>query len=149
MKKLSALALGSVLSLTGCAAIVGDESQTVFVDSSPSQALFVISDNNGRVAATGTTPTTVTLPKSDGTYLGWLSYQITFSKADFQPVIMPLKTRPNAWYIFGNLSTLGAGWLIDPFWGGHVYPASRLGAYQYAAVSDWQIWFILFLILLK
>ena len=118
MKKLSALALGSVLSLTGCAAIVGDEAQTVYVDSSPSQALFVISDNYGRIAATGTTPSTVTLPKSDGTYLGWLNYQITFSRADFQPVIMPLKTRPNAWYIFGNLTTLGAGWLIDPFWRG-------------------------------
>lgn len=78
MKKLSALALGSVLSLTGCAAIVADEAQTVYVDSSPSQALFVISDNYGRIAATGTTPSTVTLPKSDGTYLGWLNYQITF-----------------------------------------------------------------------
>ena len=60
------------------------------------------------------------LAKSDGSYFGKKNYQITFSKADFQPVTLPIKASANGWYIGGNILFGGLiGWLVvDPFNGG-------------------------------
>jgi len=110
----------SVMTLTGCATIVGSDTQLVEVNSNPSGAEFTIKDNAGRVVSHGLTPQGVTLQKSDGSYFGKKSYEITFTKDNYQPVTLPIKANANGWYIGGNILLGGfIGWLaVDPFNGG-------------------------------
>ncbi|HDR2792702.1 MULTISPECIES: hypothetical protein [Enterobacter] len=109
-----------VFVMTGCATIVGDDTQLVQVNSNPAGAAFEIKDDSGRVVAQGKTPQGVTLAKSDGSYFGKKSYQITFTKEGVQPVTLPIKASANGWYIGGNIVFGGLiGWLaVDPFNGG-------------------------------
>ena len=106
--------------MTGCATIVGDDSQLVQINSNPAGAAFEIKDDSGRVVAQGKTPQGVTLAKSDGSYFGKKSYQIMFTKEGVQPVTLPIKASANGWYIGGNIVFGGLiGWLaVDPFNGG-------------------------------
>ncbi|EIX4511068.1 hypothetical protein MKI77_005102 [Escherichia coli] len=120
MKKIMLLIFSVSFFLTGCATIVGDKTQTVQVNSNPAGADFVIKDESGTTISAGKTPQNVTLEKSDGTYFGKKSYQITFSKENYQPVTLPVKASANGWYIGGNFVFGGIiGWLlVDPFNGG-------------------------------
>lgn len=118
MKKLVILLL-LPLWLTGCAAIVGNGEETVFIDSTPAGVPFVITDSNGQIAVIGTTPQSVTLRKADGGYFGKLSYTLTLKKEGYYSASMPLESRLSHWYTFGNIIFFGVpGWLIvDPFFG--------------------------------
>lgn len=113
------LLLGSLL-LSGCATIVGDSTQLVQVNSQPPGAKFSIKDDSGSVIAQGTTPQSVALSKSDGSYFGKKNYQITMTKDGYSPVTLPIKASANGWYIGGNIIFGGLiGWLaVDPFNGG-------------------------------
>ncbi|MBT0726699.1 hypothetical protein [Rosenbergiella australiborealis] len=119
MEKMIAV-LFFIFSLTGCATIVGNDTQLVQVNSDPSGTSFQIKDDLDTVVAQGTTPQGVTLAKSDGSYFGKKNYQITFSKEGYSPVTLPLKASANGWYIGGNIIFGGLiGWLaVDPFNGG-------------------------------
>ena len=114
------------LLLSGCATIVGESTQSRYLESDPVGAQFVISDNHGVVSARGVTPQRVTLPKSDNRYFGKLTYNVTFLHAGYYPTLVPLQTRATHWYTFGNLLFLGVpGWfVVDPFNGGmyDIYP---------------------------
>lgn len=114
-----------VLTLTGCATIVGDETQVVTVNSDPSGADFEIKDDSGKVITKGKTPQNVTLQKSDGSYFGKKNYQIVFSKDGFKSEVLPIKANANGWYIGGNIIFGGLiGWLaVDPF-NGKMYTLS-------------------------
>lgn len=116
---LASLLLGTV-TLSGCATIVGDDTQLVQVNSDPVGAKFAIKDETGAVVAQGTTPQGVTLSKSDGSYFGKKSYQITMTKDGYSPTTSPIKASANGWYIGGNILFGGLiGWLaVDPFNGG-------------------------------
>lgn len=119
MKKILGLLAGSIL-LSGCATIVGDDTQLVQVNSEPTGVQFQIKDETGATVAQGTTPQGVTLAKSDGSYFGKKSYQITMGKDGYSPVTLPIKASANGWYIGGNIVFGGLiGWLaVDPFNGG-------------------------------
>ncbi|WP_241640039.1 hypothetical protein [Rosenbergiella epipactidis] len=119
MKKMIA-ALLCMSSLTGCATIVGEDTQMVRVNSSPSNTSFIIKDEQGFIIAQGATPQAIMLPKSDGSYFGKKSYLITFSKEGYAPVTFPITASANGWYIAGNIVFGGLiGWLgVDPFNGG-------------------------------
>ena len=114
-----ALVLGC-FALSGCATIVGDDTQLVQVNSEPNGADFQVKDDSGKIVAQGKTPQGVTLAKSDGSYFGKKNYQITFTKDGFEPVTLPVKAGANGWYIAGNIVFGGLiGWLaVDPFNGG-------------------------------
>ncbi len=103
--------------LSGCASIVGDETQLVPISSTPGGALIVITDEKGTEIFKGMTPTTVTLPKSDGTYWGKKSYKIKISKDGFDSQEIPVTASANGWYIGGNIIFGGLiGWfIVDPF----------------------------------
>lgn len=104
MNKIFALFLVSgIFAMSGCATIVGDDTQLVQVNSNPAGANFAIKDDEGRIVAQGKTPQGVTLSKSDGSYFGKENYQITFEKDGVQPVTLPLKANANGWYIAGNI----------------------------------------------
>ena len=119
MKRVLAAVLGAFL-LSGCATIVGDDTQLVQVNSNPAGADFEIKDDTGKIVAQGKTPQGVALAKSDGSYFGKKNYQIIFTKDGSQPVILPIKASANGWYIGGNILFGGLiGWLlVDPFNGG-------------------------------
>ena len=120
MMKKFLLLLALPFFLSGCAALVGNESEPVAIESTPSQARFVISDGQGDIVAQGTTPQTVWLKKSDNSYFGKINYTLTLSQNGYNSSINPLEYRHSRWYTFGNLIFLGVpGWLIvDPFFGG-------------------------------
>ena len=116
MKKLtSALVLSSTL-LGGCAPIVGDKTQLIPISSTPSSASISINDEKGKQIFHGTTPTNVTLEKSDGTYWGKKTYTVEISKEGFKTQTIPINASANGWYIAGNIVFGGLiGWfIVDP-----------------------------------
>jgi hypothetical protein len=108
--------------LSGCAALVGNESEPVTIESTPSQVAFMVTDGQGNIVAQGTTPQTVRLKKSDGSYFGKINYTLTLRQYGYNTSSIPLEYRLSRWYIFGNIIFFGVpGWLIvDPFFGGMV-----------------------------
>lgn len=115
----------AALSLCACATIVGNPVQLVPVRSTPSDALVVITDETGREVFKGQTPTAVTLAKSNDTYWGKKSYQVSISKAGFRTQTIPITASANGWYILGNVVFGGLiGWfIVDPL-NGNMYTLS-------------------------
>ena len=116
MRKLVILLATFTLFLAGCATIVGDKTQLIPISSTPSQASIVITDERGSEVFNGTTPTTVTLQKSDGSYWGKKSYTVTISKEGYTTQTIPITANANGWYIGGNIIFGGLiGWfIVDP-----------------------------------
>ncbi|WP_260609639.1 hypothetical protein [Leclercia adecarboxylata] len=106
--------------LSGCATIVGDSAQSVQVNSVPPGAKFIVKDNAGVVVSRGTTPQSVLLQKSDGSYFGKREYNITLCKEGYKPETLSVNSSANGWYMGGNIVFGGLiGWLgVDPFNGG-------------------------------
>ncbi|URQ60078.1 hypothetical protein LQ939_15280 [Pantoea alhagi] len=119
MKRLL-LALAAATLLSGCATIVGSETQSVRIDSIPQGTTFVVQDETGRAVAEGVTPKTVVLEKSNGRYFGKKSYLVMMERPGYVPLTLPLREKANLWYILGNIPLGGfPGWLlVDPFYGG-------------------------------
>ncbi|MRS91778.1 hypothetical protein GJV04_17280 [Enterobacteriaceae bacterium RIT714] len=107
------------LMLSGCASIVGSNEETVYIDSTPPHAYYSIIDRDGLIIATGTTPQSVIIKKSDGSYFGKRDYTLTLKQQGYYSVMMPLEYRFSHWYTFGNIifGVLG-WWIVDPFSGG-------------------------------
>lgn len=118
-KILAGILLPASLFLASCASIVGDSAKTVGLNSQPTKANVAITDETGQEVFSGTTPTTVSLEKSDGSYWGGKEYTVQFSKDGFQAQTVRLETSPNGWYLAGNLVFGGViGWfVVDPFSG--------------------------------
>lgn len=117
MKKVWQLLLP--LLLTGCASLVGSSEETVYIDSNP-VAYYAIIDRDGNIIATGQTPQSVVLKKSDGSYFGKREYTLTLKQEGYYSTMMPLEYRFSRWYTFGNIIFFGVpGWfIVDPFSGG-------------------------------
>lgn len=112
-------ALISTLALSGCATIVGDRDETVTLNSSPSDANIVITDERGNEILSATTPTTTQLKKADGSYFGGKTYSVEISKEGYDSRTLTIESTPNGWYIAGNIVFGGLiGWLVvDPLTG--------------------------------
>lgn len=108
------------LLLSGCATIVGTDTQPVKIDSIPQGARFTVQDETGRAVAQGYTPQTVDLAKSNGSYFGKKHYQVMLESPGYVPLTLPIEASANLWYALGNIPLLGfPGWLlVDPFYGG-------------------------------
>lgn len=109
--------LGAAL-LGGCASIVGSSIAPIAFNSSPDQATISIRDENNTRVFEGTTPTTVTLPKSGG-YFNGRDYTVQFTKAGYEGRTATISSRPSGWYLAGNLLFGGLiGWfIVDPLTG--------------------------------
>ena len=70
-----------------CASIVGKTDQAIVFNSEPSEASLLITDENGKQVYKGTTPTSVTLAKSDG-YFDGQEYTVIFSKNSFEDSVV-------------------------------------------------------------
>lgn len=102
------------LLLNGCASIISDSKYPVSVSSSPMGANFEISNREGKVIHSGTTPGSVTLSSGAGYFKGE-TYSIAFRKDGFADKQTTLNTSLDGWY-WGNLVFGGVlGMLIiDP-----------------------------------
>jgi hypothetical protein len=109
----------SGLLVTGCATIVGRSDQLISLNSQPSSATVTITDEKGTAVMTGTTPTTVTLKKSDGSWFGGKTYLVKVAKEGYETQTIQINHQPNGWYIAGNLIFGGLiGWfIVDPLSG--------------------------------
>src|SRR3569623_1031517 len=117
-KKLMPLIVAAGLS-SGCASIVGKGgAETLNLSSSPERADVTIADESGHVVYRGSTPTVVNLEKKRG-YFSGKDYMITIAKSGYRNQTILVKTRPNGWYLAGNLLFGGLiGYLIvDPLTG--------------------------------
>lgn len=116
--RLGALAVAAALS--GCATIVGHPTQMIPVASTPSEATISVVDESGVEMFKGTTPTTMTLPKSTGHYWGKKSFTVTISKDGYETQSVPITASANGWYIAGNLVFGGliGYFIVDPMNGG-------------------------------
>lgn len=114
-KAVCILALSATL-LGGCASIVGEKTQLIPITSTPSNAAISIVDEKGSQIFKGTTPSSVTLHKSDGSYWGKKSFTVEITKAGYEKQIIPITASANGWYIGGNLVFGGLiGWfIVDP-----------------------------------
>jgi hypothetical protein len=104
MKTLSRCALGllALLTLSGCATIVGGgSSQPVSLQSSPVAASFSIQSSSGLEMAQGTTPSTISLPRKN-------EYQVRITLEGYAPQTTSLSRGINGW-IWGNLFV---GWIL-------------------------------------
>jgi len=121
MKKIS-LTVSAVIGLLlgGCATIVGESMQEVSISSDPSYAIVVITDEQGDEVFTGETPALAVLKKSSGRYWGGKNYLVRIYKDGYINQAIPILSRPNLWYIGGNVVFGGViGWfIVDPLNGG-------------------------------
>ena len=115
----------ATLALSGCATIVDEPNQLVPISSDPEGAQVVITDETGTRVYDGTTPASVTLEKSDGSYWGGKEYVVEISKEGYETQEVPVESRPNGWYIAGNVLFGGLiGWfIVDPL-NGDMYTLS-------------------------
>jgi hypothetical protein len=113
------------LCVSGCATIVGHPTQLMPINSTPSDATILITDEKGMDVFKGSTPTSVTLQKSDGSYWGKKSYIVRISKDGFETQTVQVTASANGWYIGGNILVGGLiGWfIVDPF-NGNMYNLS-------------------------
>lgn len=116
--KLVVLSLVATLA-SGCASIMGEPTQVMPIASTPSDAAISIIDEKGVEVFKGNTPTTVTLQKSDGSYWGGKTYNVTITKSGYKTQVIPVTANANGWYIGGNFLFGGLiGWfIVDPLTG--------------------------------
>jgi len=107
-----------IVVLSGCASIVGEKTQLVTVNSSPSGAKILIKDENGREVYRGATPMSITLEKGDGYFQG-KDYKVLIGKRGYDRKILKISSTAGGWYLWGNLGFGGLiGWLVvDPLTG--------------------------------
>lgn len=115
-KIILAISLSATLVLSGCATIMGERTQVMPISSQPVNAKIEITDEKGAPIFTGSTPTSLTLEKSDGSYWGKKSYTVKITKEGYAPQTIPITANPNGWYIAGNFIFGGLiGWfIVDP-----------------------------------
>lgn len=117
-KLTTALICVPLLLCSGCATIVGQNTQAISITSTPPQADVKIVDEDGNVAIQGQTPITVTLTKSSGHFFGGMTYTVTVSKTGFASQDIQITHHVNGKYKFGNIF-FGpiAYFAVEPFHG--------------------------------
>ena len=122
---LKAAVLSLLVAVSGCATIVGSPTHLMPISSTPNDATILITDEKGTETFKGATPTTVTLPKSDGSYWGKKSYTVKISKPGYETQTIPVTASVNGWYLGGNFIFGGLiGWfIVDPL-NGNMYSLS-------------------------
>ncbi len=101
---------------SGCATYISRSSWPVAIKSTPTAALFTVTNKKGENIRIGMTPTTLYLDSGAGYFDGEV-YTLHFTKAGFQEKTVTLKASLNKWY-WGNLAFGPIGFLVvDPLTG--------------------------------
>lgn len=115
MKKILTTITASVLmATTGCASIVSDSQYTMAITSSPDDAIFTVTNEDGQVVNKGHTPSTISLDASHG-YFDGSDYTITYHKDGYEDSVVTVSSSVDGWYVgnilFGGLIGL---LIVDP-----------------------------------
>ena len=107
----------SLLLLSGCSTIVSDSKYSVAINSTPSEANFILKNREGLTIHSGQTPTSITLDASAGFFKGE-TYTLILNKQGYVEKTIEINSSIDGWY-FGNLLFGGViGFLIiDPVTG--------------------------------
>lgn len=99
---------------TSCASIISDSQYPVTLSSNPDEASVTIHNKSGQAIYKGKTPTTLTLPASDGFFSGE-RYTVTLEKDGYSPQVLTIDSELDGWYVanilFGGVLGL---LIIDP-----------------------------------
>ncbi|NHN37189.1 hypothetical protein G8764_07785 [Pseudomaricurvus alcaniphilus] len=125
MKKFFYSIVAVLFMVSGCATIVGEPTQLLPITSTPDGAEIEIVDERGISIFKGTTPSSVSLQKSDGSYWGGKSYKVIIKKVGYSSHEVQVETNANGWYIGGNLLFGGliGYFIVDPL-NGNMYTLS-------------------------
>ncbi|MEZ9913851.1 hypothetical protein AB4402_06225 [Vibrio breoganii] len=103
-----------LLATTGCASIVSDSHYTMSITSSPDDAIYTITNEDGVVISKGHTPSTISLDAGNGFFDG-ADYTITYHKNGYEDSIATVSSSVDGWYVgnilFGGLIGL---LIVDP-----------------------------------
>lgn len=129
MKKLLAITMAILLS--GCCSLIGrGNDQQVSIYTSAGRADYVkVTNKRGMVLEEGS-PETIVLSGSmkvkkghfipDG-YFTPEKYVVELHKAGYETSYAEVNWHFSKWYLFGNLLTLGIGYIVDPLFGNIFY----------------------------
>ncbi|WP_159637396.1 hypothetical protein [Sphingobacterium composti Ten et al. 2007 non Yoo et al. 2007] len=111
---IKSLALAGVLMFSSCASIVSKSNWPISINSNPTDARIVITDDKGLEVYSGISPASLKLKSGNG-FFKKATYQIKFEKDGFETKKITINSKLNGWY-FGNLLIGGViGMLIvDP-----------------------------------
>ena len=116
-KKITSALMSALILSTSCSTIVSDSSYPVTITSSPKNAHFSITNDDGIEIHTGRTPSTVSLKSGDG-YFSKANYKIDFDKNGFEAKTSTLEANMDGWYwgnfLFGGILGL---FVVDPITG--------------------------------
>ena len=106
-----------ILALTGCASVFNGTHQDMTIGETLPGASYQVTNQYGRVVASGKTPANIELERGDG-YFKTQSYKVRFAKPGFKPKVVDVAPSLNPLY-FGNIALGGIiGMLIvDPITG--------------------------------
>jgi len=111
--KLTAITLSLAL-LSGCSSIVSDNVYNVAITTTPSEASFIIKNEDGLAVHSGTTPSSVSLDASSG-YFDGETYTLIMNKEGYAEKTVVINSSLDGWYIgnilFGGLIGL---LIVDP-----------------------------------
>jgi hypothetical protein len=119
MKKFGIFSVVLPLLCISCASIMSGSTQSININTEPTQARVTIYDGSNAKVWDSTTPATVQLKRGNGYFTGAL-YRVEISKPGFQSQVLQLSSSLNTgWYLLGNFFLGGLiGWLIvDPITG--------------------------------
>ncbi|MGI9212708.1 MAG: hypothetical protein ACR2HF_09565, partial [Methylococcaceae bacterium] len=88
----------ALATLSGCATIAGNSSYPVTINSSPSEAKFIVTNESGKDVHSGTTPSTVTL-KSGAGYFDGEKYTVKYSKDGYNDGLSVIDSSLSGWYV--------------------------------------------------
>jgi hypothetical protein len=103
----------------GCATIIKQNTQTLQINSEPSDAKITIYDvRTGNQVLVAQTPYLATLQRGES-YFKKGQYKVLIEKEGYDKKEILLEGNPNGWYIFGNILLGGLiGWfIVDPITG--------------------------------
>jgi len=103
----------------GCATIIKQNTQTLQINSEPSDAKITIYDvRTGNQVLAAQTPYIATLQRGES-YFKKGQYKVLIEKEGFDKKEVMLEGNPNGWYILGNILLGGLiGWfIVDPITG--------------------------------
>lgn len=107
-----AVAILSMLSITGCSTIMNDRITDVSVLSEPAGQRYSIIDEDGQRVRTGTTPDSIKLDAAAGVFDGQ-TYQVKYEDGK----TTELDSRLTGWYWVGFCISVVSGLIVDPLTG--------------------------------
>ena len=104
---------------SGCASLIKDSNQNIIFNTYPDNAKLEIKNSKGLLIHQATTPSIITLNRSNGSYFGSEIYDVTITKEGYVTKNLKVQSKANNFFLFGNILFGNIiGWfIVDPLTG--------------------------------